>query len=64
MVLAHAGDWIANLAYSAPALIIIIGLVIAKVRERRADREEAIDPPGHGDPPDAPAKSSQRAKES
>ncbi len=55
MVLAHAGDWIANLAYSAPALIIIIGLVIAKVRERRADREEASHEPGHGDHPDAPA---------
>jgi len=35
MVLAHAGDWVANAGFAAPAVILVIGVAIAKLRERR-----------------------------
>jgi hypothetical protein len=54
--LAHAGHWLAQLAYVVPLLLVVIALAVSKVRERRAGpdaREEGTTPPpaatGSGD---------------
>jgi hypothetical protein len=54
--LAHAGHWLAQVAYVVPLLLVVIALAVSKVRERRAGPEarEEVDthPPaaaGSGD---------------
>jgi hypothetical protein len=37
--LAHAGHWLAQLAYVVPLLLVVIALAVSKVRERRAGPE-------------------------
>ena len=37
--LAHAGHWLAQVAYVVPLLLVVIALVVSKVRERRAGPE-------------------------
>ncbi len=42
-VLAHAGHWLAQVAYALPIVLVVVALVVTKVRERRASaatREE------------------------
>ena len=46
--LAHAGHWLAQVAYVVPLLLVVIALVVSKVRERRAGPE-----PSDGDAPSA-----------
>jgi hypothetical protein len=48
---AHAGHWLAQLAYLAPLIILVAMLVIGRVRERREQRdgEGAVTPPGPRD---------------
>jgi hypothetical protein len=36
--LAHAGHWIAQLAYLLPLLLLVGGLVVGRWRERREQR--------------------------
>ena len=36
LVLAHAGHWLVQVAYLAPLVALIVMLLVAKVRERRA----------------------------
>ncbi len=33
---AHAGHWIAQIAYLAPLVLIVVMIVVGRVRERRA----------------------------
>jgi hypothetical protein len=40
IVLAHAGHWLAQLAYLAPLLLLIGLLVAGRLRERRARRAD------------------------
>ena len=37
--IAHAGHWLAQLAYVVPLLLVVIALAVSKVRERRAGPE-------------------------
>jgi len=37
--LAHAGHWLAQVAYIVPLLLVVVALVVSKVRERRAGPE-------------------------
>jgi hypothetical protein len=39
--LAHAGHWLAQVAYIVPLLLVVVALVVSKVRERRAGPESA-----------------------
>jgi hypothetical protein len=40
IVFAHAGHWLASLAYVAP-LVFLVGVILAgKVRDRRAERSD------------------------
>jgi hypothetical protein len=34
--LAHAGHWLAQVAYALPLVLVVVALVVTKVRERRA----------------------------
>lgn len=36
IVLAHAGHWLASLAYIAPLLFLIAVIVVGKIRDRRS----------------------------
>jgi len=42
--LAHAGHWLAQVAYALPLVLVVVALIVTKLRERRA-----------GDEPDASA---------
>jgi uncharacterized membrane protein YtjA (UPF0391 family) len=37
-VLAHAGHWLAQIAYLLPLVVLVVVLVAGRVRERRARR--------------------------
>lgn len=39
-VFAHAGHWIANVAYAAPVLVLLGWMIVVKVRDSRARRRE------------------------
>jgi hypothetical protein len=41
IVFAHAGHWLASLAYIAPLLFLIGVILVGKVRDRRAERTES-----------------------
>jgi hypothetical protein len=44
--LAHAGHWLASVAYAAPVIALVVWMVILKVRDVRARRREAaVRPP-------------------
>ena len=50
--LAHAGHWLAQVAYAVPLVLVVVALVVTKVRERRgggsteeAEAEPAAPPP-------------------
>ena len=34
--LAHAGHWLAQVAYLAPLVLLVVMLVVGRIRERRA----------------------------
>jgi uncharacterized membrane protein YtjA (UPF0391 family) len=36
--LAHAGHWLAQIAYLAPLVLLVAMIVVGKLRERRARR--------------------------
>jgi uncharacterized membrane protein YtjA (UPF0391 family) len=36
---AHAGHWLAQIAYLLPLVVLIVMLVIGRMRERRARRD-------------------------
>ena len=36
---AHAGHWLAQIAYPAPLILLVALLVVGKVRERRERRD-------------------------
>jgi hypothetical protein len=36
---AHAGHWLAQIAYLAPLIVLVVMLVVGRFRERRARRE-------------------------
>ena len=36
--LAHAGHWLAQIAYLAPLVVLVAMIVVGKLRERRARR--------------------------
>ncbi len=40
MVLAHTADWVSSLGFAAPAIILVVGVGIAKLRERRRRTRE------------------------
>jgi hypothetical protein len=54
--LAHAGHWLAQLAYVVPLLLVVIALAVSKVRERRAGPEARDEADTH---PSATAGSSE-----
>ena len=37
--LAHAGHWLAQVAYALPLVLVVVALVATKLRERRAGGE-------------------------
>jgi len=49
--LAHAGHWLAQVAYVVPLLLVVIALGVSKVRERRAGPDAHED--GDAPPPAA-----------
>ena len=38
MVFAHAGHWLASLAYAAPVLALLVWMAIVKIRDVRNQR--------------------------
>ena len=40
IVFAHAGHWLASLAYLAPLLFLVGVILVGKVRDRRAGRSD------------------------
>ena len=40
IVFAHAGHWLASLAYIAPLLILVGVILVGKVRDRRGERTD------------------------
>lgn len=44
MILAHAGHWAVQILYLAPLLVLAVMVVVGKLRERREDRHERVDP--------------------
>jgi hypothetical protein len=36
--IAHAGHWLANVAYAAPVLVLVGWMAVAKVKDARARR--------------------------
>ncbi len=40
MVLAHAGHWLAQVAYAAPLVLVVVALVVSTLRGRRSEPEE------------------------
>jgi hypothetical protein len=41
IVFAHAGHWLASLAYVAPLLFLVGVILVGKVRDRREERTES-----------------------
>jgi hypothetical protein len=41
IVFAHAGHWLASLAYVAPLLFLVGVILVGKVRDRREERSES-----------------------
>ena len=37
---AHAGHWLAQLAYQAPLILLVVMLVVGKLRARRERRDD------------------------
>lgn len=37
MIVAHAGHWLVSLSFALPPLMLVLGLVVMTVRERRRD---------------------------
>ena len=37
---AHAGHWLAQIAYLAPLVVLVVMLVVGRVKERRARRRD------------------------
>jgi len=37
---AHAGHWLAQIAYLAPLVVLVVMIVAGRVRERRARRRD------------------------
>jgi hypothetical protein len=47
MVVAHAGHWLANLAYAAPVIVLVGWLGVVRAKEALAGRREVEkQPPG------------------
>jgi hypothetical protein len=42
-VLAHAGHWLASVAYAAPVLVLLGWMAVVKVKDNRARRRGEID---------------------
>ena len=40
--LAHAGHWIAQVAYLAPLIVLVVVLVAGKLRARRQRRDDRV----------------------
>jgi hypothetical protein len=45
MVFAHAGHWLASLAYAAPVLALLVWMAILKVRDIRERRRSGASAP-------------------
>ncbi len=56
MVLAHAGHWLAGLAYAAPVLALVAWLGVAKVKERRRIDEDGAAADAPDESSDAPER--------
>jgi hypothetical protein len=56
-VLAHAGHWLAQVAYAAPLVLVVVALVVSKLRDRRGKAEE---PAAEGPPAAAAAGARER----
>jgi cytochrome c-type biogenesis protein CcmH/NrfF len=52
LYLAHASHWLAQVAYVAPVLVLLVMLGITSLRDRRRER------PGEGPPANGPPASS------
>ena len=39
-VLAHAGHWLASVAYAAPVVGLLVWLAVVKVRDMRSQRQK------------------------
>lgn len=48
--LAHASHWLAQVAYVAPVLLLVVALAITSLRDRRRERREE-GPSTDGPPP-------------
>jgi hypothetical protein len=47
VVFAHAGHWLASLAYAAPVIALLVWMAIVKVRDVREQRRGSnVRPPG------------------
>ncbi len=44
MVFAHAGHWLANVAYAAPVLVLVGWLGVVRVKERFTGRRQGGEP--------------------
>jgi hypothetical protein len=45
-VFAHAGHWLASLAYAAPVIALLVWMAVLKVRDvRERRRDSAVRPP-------------------
>jgi hypothetical protein len=40
-VFAHAGHWLASLAYAAPVIALVVWLAVVKVRDMRRQRRSS-----------------------
>ena len=56
--LAHAGHWLAQVAYVVPLLLVVVALVVSKMRERRAAPESG-DADAHAAADGAPTSASR-----
>lgn len=51
--LAHAGHWLAQVAYTAPVLVLIVALGVTSLRDRRRERRGGEGAPADGQPASA-----------
>jgi hypothetical protein len=57
--LAHAGHWLAQVAYAVPLVLVVVALVVTKVRERRNGGRPGED--GEPVPPAEPGSAERTA---
>jgi hypothetical protein len=57
--LAHAGHWLAQVAYALPLVLVVVALVVTKVRERRAGGRPVDGEAEHAEHPEPAAGARQ-----